>query len=250
MNLVQRVSPPTAPGCLAALYTKGMWAFTKAIQTALRSDSVEEEANVAETFAVPPIPTTTGGSASIAPARSSGFMHPHKVIEALAITPGMIVADFGAGSGVFTLALARAVGAHGRVYAIDVQKDGIRRILNEARKHNLEKRVSIIWGDLEQDRGSKIADRLVDRVVVSNLLFQVPDKRAILAEARRILKPGGELAIIDWEDSFAGMGPRPEDVVTHDTARSLARSGGFEIVRECDAGAHHYGIIVRPTFAA
>ncbi|HVM73527.1 MAG TPA: methyltransferase domain-containing protein [Candidatus Paceibacterota bacterium] len=173
-----------------------------------------------------------------------GFAHPKKNLESLGIEPGMLVADFGAGSGHYVVQLAQLLGKSGRVYAIDVQKDLLRRIHTEAHKHGLLERIEFIWGDLESPKGSKIADRRLDLVLISNLLFQVPDKTAIIREARRILKSSGRLAIIDWKESFGGMGPQREDVVTKEAALELMHSNGFELIREFDAGAHHYGLLL------
>ena len=174
------------------------------------------------------------------------FAHPRTNLESLAIEKGMIIADFGVGSGAYVLSIAEMLGGAGRVYAIDVQKDLLRRIHTEAHKRGLDTMVEFIWGDLEAAGGSKIADGKVDLVLVSNLLFQVPDKAAILREARRIMKPTGRLAVIDWSESYGGMGPQKEDVCSKDAALTLARANGFELHREFHAGAHHYGIILRP----
>lgn len=176
---------------------------------------------------------------------TSGFTHPGKNLESLAIEPGMHVADFGAGSGHYTLGIAEQLGKSGRVYAVEVQKDLLRRLHTEAHKRGLQERIEFIWGDLESPGGSKIADGHLDLVLVSNLLFQVPDKAAIFREARRVMKPSGRLAIIDWSASFGGLGPRREDIVTKDDALEIARTHGFELLREFTAGAHHYGLLLR-----
>lgn len=174
------------------------------------------------------------------------FAHPRRNVAALGLQGGMRVADFGAGSGAYTLALAERLEGSGRVYAIDVQRDLLRRVANEA-AHRGYKNIEIIWADLEVPRASKLADNSIDLVLISNLLFQVPDKTPILREARRIVKGIGHVAIIDWSDSFGGMGPLKEDVVKKEQALELAEKSGFSLVREFQAGAHHYGLMLKPT---
>jgi len=171
------------------------------------------------------------------------FAHPARNVASLGITPGMRVADFGSGSGAYTLAVAEALCNSGHVYAIDVQRDLLQRTKSEATKRGY-KNVEVLWGDLEYSGATKIADEVLDIVLVSNLLFQINEKSAVIGEARRVLKPAGKLVIIDWSDSFGGIGPQEVDVVTKENAESLAVSNGFEFVREFPAGSHHYGLIL------
>src|SRR3989344_1203499 len=223
----------------------------------------------------------TQASSKTAPP-AGGFAHPRRNVAALGIEPGMLGADFGSGSGAYTLAIADRLEGVGHVYAIDIQRDLLRRIANEAAKLG-HKNVEIIWADLEVPRASKLAGETLDFVLISNLLFQVPDKGALLAEARRILKATGRLAIVDWSESFErdegaregvgkrkfpvsegssrsevwktevfqrGWGPTEEDVIAKDAALELARKAGFDLVKEFPAGAHHYGLIMRPVAVA
>jgi ubiquinone/menaquinone biosynthesis C-methylase UbiE len=178
------------------------------------------------------------------PLKTENFAHPPRNVLALEIEPGMNVADFGAGSGAYVLAIAERLAHAGHVYAIDVQQDLLRRIKNESHKRGY-KNVEIIWSDLEQEHGSRLASAHMDRVLISNLLFQLDDKVAMLKEAHRILKQHGILAIVDWSESFGGIGPHKNDVVKKDKARTLAESAGFSFVHEFDAGAHHYGLIFK-----
>lgn len=177
--------------------------------------------------------------------RTGSFAHPPRNIHALGIQGGMVVVDFGAGSGAYTLGMAERLQGSGYVYAIDVQQELLRRIKNEAHRQHL-KNVETIWSDLESPGGSKIADHHADLVLISNLLFQVEHKEAVLAEAWRILDARGHLAIIDWSDSYGGMGPHKKEVVKKERALELADTNGFEFVKEFDAGAHHYGLMFRP----
>lgn len=180
------------------------------------------------------------------PLNTANFAHPKRNVAALGVEPGMSVADFGSGSGIYVLHIAEALEHSGRVYAVDVQRDLLRRVKNEAQRRGF-KNVDVIWTDLERPQSSKLADKTLDFVLVSNLLFQIENKSAVLAEAWRTLKPAGRLAIIDWAESFGGLGPVKSDVVSKEKALALAQENGFELQREFPAGAHHYGLIFRLT---
>ncbi len=179
-------------------------------------------------------------------AHIAGFASPARNVGAFAVEPGMVIADLGAGSGHYTLEFAAQLAGTGRVYAIDVQRDLLRRIKNEADRRGF-KNVETITGDVERPQGTHIAERAIDIVLLSNVLFQLEDPSAALNEAWRIVKPSGKVAIIDWSDSFGGMGPTKKHVVKKERALELAKAAGFELVREFDAGTHHYGLILKPT---
>jgi ubiquinone/menaquinone biosynthesis C-methylase UbiE len=187
------------------------------------------------------VPLSTAGQS----AGRQGFAHPAHNAVRLGIEPGMSVADFGAGSGAYIWPIAESLANSGHLYAIDVQQDLLRRIHNEAQKRGITN-VKIIWADLEKPKSSKIASHSLDVVLVSNLLFQIEDKRAVFAEAKRVLKEGGKLAVIDWSDSFNMMGPHKKDVVTKEEGKKLLEECGFKADFEFAAGAHHWGLVARP----
>lgn len=170
------------------------------------------------------------------------FSDPQKNIEQLGLMPGHKVADLGSGSGFYTFAAAQAVGSVGTVYAVDVQQDLLTKIKNEAGRQNLLN-VETIWGDAETEGGTKLGDGSVDAVIVANVLFQAESRHGLLKEAARIAKRGGKVLVVDWMESFGGMGPHPDHVVTKDAARELAAGAGLKEEREITAGAHHYGFI-------
>lgn len=170
------------------------------------------------------------------------FSNPEENIKALGIYEGMIIADLGAGTGSYTIPLAEKAGETGRVYAVEVQKEFLANIKNAAIARGL-KNVEVLWGDIEHLGGTKIKDGAVDAVVISNVLFQAEDKSGLIREARRILKTGGKLLLVDWSDSFSNLGPTPATVVTKDIAKKLLEAEGFVLKNEVPVGEHHYGFI-------
>lgn len=171
------------------------------------------------------------------------FLNPQQCIAQLGLREGMRVADFGAGTGIYTQAISKAVGHTGRVYAIEVQKNFVKKLETDIKEHGLLN-VSCIWGDIERQGGTKITDESMDAVVVANVLFQSEDKLGIVDEVKRVLKKTGKVLVIDWSDSFGHMGPTPSYVVTQKMARDLFEKRGFKYVESISTGAHHYGIIL------
>ena len=105
--------------------------------------------------------------------------------------------------------------------------------------HNIE----AIWGNIEKIGGTKLREAMADRVIVSNVLFQIEqkDRDNFCLEAKRITKPGGKILIIDW-NAVTPLGPK--EFITKAAAQSLFEKAGFKYEREFDAGDHHYGLVM------
>lgn len=172
------------------------------------------------------------------------FSAPEKNIEQLNLQPNQIIADFGAGSGAYTIAAAKAMNGTGKVYAIDVQKDLLTRLENTCKEAHVSN-VSFVWGNLEQVGGTKLRDQSVDVAILSNVLFQTPDKKGVIEEIKRVLKQGGTLLVIDWTASYSNMGPSSEQVFSELEARKLVEASMFTFDRTLNAGNFHYGLIFK-----
>lgn len=172
------------------------------------------------------------------------FSAPEKNIEQLAIEPNKIIADFGAGSGAYTIAAAKALNGTGKVYAIDVQKDLLTRLENTCREQHLSN-VGYIWANLEEQGGAKLSDQTIDIAILSNVLFQTEDKKTTLEEVKRVLRQGGQLLLIDWTGSFNSMGPTKDQVFPEIEARKLVESMNFTFDHNIDAGNFHYGMVFK-----
>lgn len=174
------------------------------------------------------------------------FTDPKKNIESFGLLPGLAVADLGAGAGFYALPLAEKVGPTGRVYAVDCHQDLLLKISREASERRLAN-LEIVWGDLEKPGGSRLADQTVDVALAADVLFALTNRRNFAAEIRRILKlDKGRLYVLEWQDSFGGLGPEPQMVVQASACRELFTAAGLIWERELPAvGAHHYGLMFR-----
>ena len=110
--------------------------------------------------------------------------------------------------------------------------------MREQRLGNVEP----IWCDLEKEGGTKLGDFILDAGLLVNTLFQIEDMGTALKEIARTVRPGGKFFIIDWSESFRGMGPERGAVVTEDEAKNLALKAGFTFDHTFPAGGHHYGL--------
>jgi ubiquinone/menaquinone biosynthesis C-methylase UbiE len=170
------------------------------------------------------------------------FLNPEEIAKKLPLEEGLVVADFGAGTGSFAIPVAKRVGMSGRVYAVEVNKDLAAAVKVAATREKLSN-VEIIWGDIEAPNGTKLANSSVGLVILSNVLFQVENKEAAVKEAHRILKTRGYALVLDWKESFGGLGPRPEDIMQGEAVKKLFLNSGFSLYNELEAGEYHYAYL-------
>lgn len=120
---------------------------------------------------------------------------PDRVVEALAIEPGMTVADVGTGSGYFLPRLDAAVGEAGRVIAEDIDAELLERLRARVEREGL-RRVEVRLGTPDD---ATLEPGTVDVVLMVDTFHHVVDPAALLASLRRALRPGGRVVIVDFE---------------------------------------------------
>jgi ubiquinone/menaquinone biosynthesis C-methylase UbiE len=171
-----------------------------------------------------------------------GFFEPHTILQRLGLTPGCgEILDFGCGYGTFAIPAARITS--GIVHALDIEPEMVsitRRKAEEAGLTNLH----VQQRDFVAD-GSGLPEGSIDYAMLFNLLH-AEERMSLLREAWRVLKVGGQLAIIHWNyDATTPRGPtmsirpRPED------CRAWAEQVGFELLPpgQINLPPYHYGFV-------
>lgn len=170
------------------------------------------------------------------------FVDPKEVIAVAGIKIGDKVADFGCGPGYFSLPASASVGESGVVYAFDVLPAAIEALESHVRIKNIDniitKRVN-----LEKERATGLADESVDWVIIKDVLFQNKDKNVILSEAKRILKNGGRVLIMEWNENIF-IGPDKDSRIAQSKLAEIIYNEGFIFKKQINAGDYHYVMIV------
>ena len=175
---------------------------------------------------------------------TGGFINSDSIITNLGIQLGFKVADFGSGSGYFTLLLARSVGSDGIISAIDVLQDKLNAIKSDAQAQGLLN-INYIRGNLEVMGSSTLPNNSQDMVLLTNILFQSQKKEGIVKEAVRVLKNGGDLVVIDWEVDSAFGSKDPGWKISKEDAQRLIVALGFTVARDLLVSSNHWGVVFK-----
>ena len=168
------------------------------------------------------------------------FLTPEQLVRELYCKPSDRVADIGCGTGAYTIALAREVGVTGQVYAIDVHREALHTLAGTLDKRGIIN-VEMIWADVEKE--VPIDAYSLDAVVLSNILFQFDKLDQAIINIARLIKPEGQILVVDWSDSHGGLGPHASHVVQEEHAIGLFQKHGFRLLKRLPAGDYHYAFL-------
>lgn len=170
---------------------------------------------------------------------TSEFLNPEKTLNEIEIQQDMIAADFGCGSGGWVLPLAKIL-EDGKIYAVDVLEEPLSALRSKADSQGFSN-IETILSDIENS--SKISDESCDLILITNLLFGVEDKEAVLKEAKKVLKSEGEILVVDWKKQAGGFGPQKQERISADQVKKIAEQLDLKLKKEFDAGGYHYALL-------
>jgi SAM-dependent methyltransferase len=164
------------------------------------------------------------------------WQQPREVIKALALKPDALVADIGAGTGYFTVRLARVVRA-GKVYAADLEPQMVKHLEVRAKREKLPN-VIPVQAALDDPR----LPEPVDLALFVDVYHHIDDRRAYFERLKRALKPGGRIAIIDFTlDSE--IGPPPRARVSPERVKSELAAAGYRLGDELTFLPNQYFLV-------
>ena len=156
-----------------------------------------------------------------------------RLIKALDLRPGSVVAELGAGDGELTVLIAKPVGDTGRVFSNEVNPERVQQIARTVERAGL-KNVTVVTG---QAKDAGLGEQCCDAVFMRDVYHHFADPEAMNASIMKALKPGGKLAVLDFGPPPGAESPRPEDRdedghhgITPATLERELKAAGFEIL--------------------
>ncbi|KPJ73647.1 hypothetical protein AMJ48_00250 [Parcubacteria bacterium DG_74_1] len=166
------------------------------------------------------------------------FLNPPEILKRLKLRKSMTAADFGSGSGGWTIPLAKIL-EEGKVYAIDILEEPLSALRARLK---MEKLFNVELRKADVEKGTTLLSNSCDVVLMTNLLFECENKKQALEEGKRILKKGGKILVADW---IKDNPLTPEiEWLDFDEIKEIAKGLGLELEKEFGAGLYHQGLIL------
>lgn len=173
------------------------------------------------------------------------FDHKDAIVAALRLADGMRVADVGAGTGLFSIAFAKAVGARGKVWAIDVQPSFVEHIRARAADEGLGQLTAHQGGA----RTTGLTAATLDVAFLCDAYHHLEYPRTYLRDLFAAIVPGGRLAIIDYDRTRQGTSRWMKDHIRADPNVLIAEitaAGFVEVARPLALDENFFVVFERP----
>jgi len=167
------------------------------------------------------------------------WQHPDQIMDELGVADASVVADVGAGSGWFTIRLARRVGPNGVVYAEDVQPEMLNAIDRRVKAEGLLN-VKLIRGEGSDPRLPRGA---VHAVLLVDAYHEIEDRVTMLRNLAKSLRPQGRIGVIDFKLEGSGPGPAMDQRVSPETVINDATQAGLRLFSQQTFLPYEYFLI-------
>jgi ubiquinone/menaquinone biosynthesis C-methylase UbiE len=148
---------------------------------------------------------------------------PEHVLDVIGLHDGEVVADIGAGTGYFSVRIARRVSPHGKVLATDLQPE----MLNLLRAHAAEAGVDGITTISTTPEDAKLPAGGVDVALMVDVYHELPEPRRTLEQVHAALAPQGRLVLVEYRGEDPSVPIKPEHKMTLAQIRREIEASGF-----------------------
>lgn len=170
------------------------------------------------------------------------WQRPDELVVALALEPGMRVADLGAGTGYLTRRLSRAVGASGSVLAAEVEPKLVAHLRERAEREGLANVTPV----LASTDNPRLPAGVVDLVLILDTYHHIDDRVAYLRRLRPVLTARGRIAIIDWHKRPLPEGPPPPHKLARRQVIDEMKRAGYDLRSEEKILPFQYFLVFSP----
>jgi ubiquinone/menaquinone biosynthesis C-methylase UbiE len=166
-------------------------------------------------------------------------LRPLEILKDIAkVSDGETCVDFGSGTGVFALPMAELVSSAGRVYAVDSSPE----MLEHIKAKNPPSNLFFVNSDV---RRSGLDNQIADVCLFAFILHEVKEPGNLVAEACRLLKPGGRLLIIEWKAELDSPGPPKHARISKERVMQIFDENNLTAVEYIDWSPNYYIVLGR-----
>ena len=162
------------------------------------------------------------------------YFDPSRIWEVLKPAPDCTLVDIGTGVGYIALPFAKQYPS-ATIYGCDIL-DGMIELLRE---DAAAKGLSNVQGIVMTPNAIDLPDAAADLITMAQLHHELDEPEPLLAECKRLLKPGGTVAIVDWKDEENGRSPAAGRRVPEATIRAQLEAAGFTDLQSHDVYEFH-----------
>jgi ubiquinone/menaquinone biosynthesis C-methylase UbiE len=138
---------------------------------------------------------------------------------------GMVVADVGAGTGYFSLRMARRVGPEGKVYANDVQPE----MLDKLRVNAAKAKITNVETVLGSEADPRLPLKALDLVILVDVYHEFSQPQEMLQHIRASLKPNGRLVLLEYRKEDPAVPIRPEHKMSVAEVKTEVEAEGYKL---------------------
>ncbi len=155
---------------------------------------------------------------------------PEAALDAIGIQKGMNVADIGAGTGYFSIRIAKRVGPTGKIYANDIQPEMLDRLREKSEREGLTNIETVLGSEADP----KLPTAKMDLVILVDVYHEFSQPQAMLQEIRASLKPDGRLILLEYRKEDPTIPIRPDHKMSIPEVKTEVEAEGFKLDKVLD----------------